>query len=543
MAYLIHQDGTRTDLSFLGNNEFLTIGSARSCDVCLQAKGVHRIHCRLSNIRGWYYVMPLSSKKPVLINDLQVTGKEQRVRNGDKLSVGEWNILFQEEMVAQPIETTAMLASAPAAVPVAEKEKLKLKIHEVLLERMDLKTLDAIGAASTTEIRQRAQQQIAEIIKELSSEVIRVGTTPEAMQKEVVHDVLGYGPLEELLDDPAVSEIMCFGKNRMYVERNGKLSAAPAKFDSPEQLVAIIERIVGPLGRRIDESSPIVDARLPDGSRVNAVIPPIAIDGPSLDIRKFSAKTLKIDDLIAFGSLSPAMGQFLEVAVERRMNIVISGGTGSGKTTLLNVVSSFIPEDERIVTIEDSAELRLEQSHVVRLETRPPNIEGKGELTIRDLVRNALRMRPDRIIVGEVRGGEALDMLQAMNTGHDGSLTTIHANSPRDVLGRLETLVLMSGMDLPIRAIRQQVGAAVNIICQQSRLNDGSRKIVNITELNPPNEDGEITMQDIFVFRQTGYDEKGKVLGEFIPTGTIPNFILKLRERGIDVDMSMFVTK
>jgi pilus assembly protein CpaF len=346
--------------------------------------------------------------------------------------------------------------------------------------------------------------------------------------------------LEELLADETVTEIMVNRKDQIYVEQKGKLTLSEKKFISDEQVRGVIERIVAPLGRRIDESSPLVDARLKDGSRVNAVIPPLALKGPCITIRKFSKKPFKVHDLIRFGSMTNKMGEFLELAVANRQNIFISGGTGSGKTTLLNVMSGFIPEDERIVTVEDAAELQLPQEHVVSLESRPPNIEGKGAILIRDLVKNCLRMRPDRIVVGECRGGEALDMLQAMNTGHDGSLTTAHANSPRDALSRIETMVLMAGMDLPTRAIREQMASAVNLIVQQSRMTDGSRKITYITEITGMEGD-KITLQDIFLFKQTGYDkEKQKVIGEYVATGMVPKFIDKLRSRGLNVNLEMF---
>ena len=542
MIYLLHTDGTQTDLTSLKNKEFLTVGSSASCDVRLAAKGVAGLHCRVLNVRGWLYIQPASSRHSVSVNGLPVAGREQRLHKGDKLTVGEWNMIYFEESADS--EDVAAVAGMPdIGENVGAREQLKRKVHEILLDRMDLKSLDTIGAAASLELRQRARRLIGEIIEELRSEAERHGVAIDVLQKEVIHNVLGYGPLDDLINDPDITEIMCFGRNKIFVERKGRLEPSDRKFDGPGQLEAIIERIVGPLGRRIDESSPIVDARLPDGSRVNAVISPVALDGASLDIRKFPAKQMVMEDLVGFNTLSPAMAAFLRIAVERRQNIVISGGTGSGKTTLLNIASSFIPRAERIVTIEDAAELRLDQDHVVRMEARPPNIEGKGEISIRALVRNALRMRPDRIVVGECRGGEALDMLQAMNTGHDGSLTTVHANSPKDVMARLETLVLMSGMDLPVAAIRKQIGAAINLVCQVSRLSDGSRKVMAISEVLPLVEGGEIALQEIFEFRQSGYDEDGRVVGEFQPTGTIPNFIMRLRERGVNVDMSIFVVK
>ena len=347
----------------------------------------------------------------------------------------------------------------------------------------------------------------------------------------VADEILGFGPIESLLHDPSINEIMVNGPHQVYIERKGKLELVGVTFYDDAHVLHIIEKIVAPLGRRIDESQPMVDARLPDGSRVNAIIPPLALNGPTLTIRKFSEVPFKVDDLVGFGTLTTKMAEFIDACVKARLNIIVSGGTGSGKTTSLGVISAFIPEDERIITIEDAAELQLRQTHVVTLETRPANIEGKGAVMIRDLVRNALRMRPERIIVGEVRSGEALDMLQAMNTGHDGSLTTGHANTPRDMLSRLETMVLMAGMDLPVRAIREQISSALDVIVQQSRLRDGSRKITHITEVLGMEGD-TIVLQDIFRFEQTGIDKQGKVLGYYRSTGIRPHFIDKLIAAG-----------
>jgi len=359
---------------------------------------------------------------------------------------------------------------------------------------------------------------------------------------EVADEVLGYGPIEPLLKDETISEVMVNGPHQVYIERKGKLILSDAHFRDNDHVMHVIEKIVAPLGRRIDESSPLVDARLPDGSRVNAIIPPLAIKGPCLTIRKFAKDPLTVENLIEFGTVTEDMAEFLRACVEGKLNIVVSGGTGSGKTTTLNILSSFIPSDERIVTVEDAAELQLRQDHVVTLETRPPNIEGKGAILMRDLVRNSLRMRPDRIVVGEVRGGEALDMLQAMNTGHDGSLTTGHANTPRDMLSRLETMVLMAGMDLPVRAIREQIASAVDLIVQQSRLRDGSRKITHLTEVQGMEGD-IIVMQDIFVFEQNGRDEDGKIIGQMKPSGIRPKFIEKLAANGINIPNEIFWAK
>ncbi|MEN4011134.1 MAG: CpaF family protein [Bellilinea sp.] len=364
-------------------------------------------------------------------------------------------------------------------------------------------------------------------------------TVRDQLFREILDDILGYGILQPLLDDADISEVMVNGAQRIYIERKGKIIKTNITFENDDAVLRLIEKIVLPLGRRIDADSPTVDARLPDGSRVNAVVPPVAIDGPAITIRKFQKEKLSFQDLIQYGSLTPTMAEFIRACVLGRLNIVISGGTGSGKTTLLNVLSGFIPEDERIVTIEDAAELKLQQEHVVRMETKPPNAEGKGTITVRDLVRNALRMRPDRIVVGEVRSGEALDMLQAMNTGHDGSLTTLHANTPRDAISRLETMCLMAGMDLPIKVIREQIASAVDMIIQQTRLKDGSRKITSITEI--AGMEGEtVVMTDIFKFQQTGIDPEGKVLGDLKPTGIRPLFTPRLEMAGFKLGPEVF---
>lgn len=356
---------------------------------------------------------------------------------------------------------------------------------------------------------------------------------------EVLDEILGFGPITPLLNDPEVTEVMVNGPDQVYVEKYGRLQKTDVTFRDAAHVMRIIEKIVAPVGRRVDESMPMVDARLPDGSRVNVIIPPLSLKGPTITIRKFYRERLGMDDLIKLGTLTPEIAQFLEACVRGRLNIIVSGGTGSGKTTTLNVLSSFIPSDERIVTIEDAAELQLQQEHVVPLESRPPNIEGKGQVTIRDLVRNALRMRPDRIIVGEVRGGEALDMLQAMNTGHEGSLSTVHANSPRDALARIETMVLMAGMELPVRAIREQIAAAIDLIVHQSRLKDGSRRITHVTEVQGL-EGQVVLLQELFVFRQKGVRD-GRVVGEFAPTGIRPRFIDKLEARGIELPNEIFL--
>lgn len=413
-------------------------------------------------------------------------------------------------------------------------QELKRRIHRRLIENIDISKLDMLRGGELA-------HEIGNIIENLISEegVPLNQQEKERLIIEVQHETFGLGPIEPLLADPDISDILVNNCSNVYVERFGKLTKTDVLFRDNSHLMQIIERIVSKVGRRIDESSPFVDARLPDGSRVNAIIPPLAIDGPVLSIRRFGVEPLKVGDLLRFGSLDERIETILHGAVKTRLNVLISGGTGTGKTTLLNVLSEYIPATERIVTIEDSAELHLKQDHVVRLETRPPNIEGKGEVTQRDLVRNALRMRPDRIIVGEVRGGEALDMLQAMNTGHDGSLSTIHSNSTRDALARLETMVLMAGMDLPERAIREQVASAIDVIIQLVRFPDGKRKIVKVSEITGL-EGNTIVMQDIFVFDQKGVDKDGNIMGDFMATGVRPQFAERLRIAGYDLPQGIF---
>ena len=416
-------------------------------------------------------------------------------------------------------------------------QNLKSTIHRKLIDRMDLSSVSEISP-----------EQLSGIIKTVVEALITAEGIPltrperERLIVEIQHETLGLGPLEPLLQDPEISDIMINGPGKVYVERHGKLHRTEVTFKDDDHLMTIIERIVSKVGRRVDESSPLVDARLPDGSRVNVIIPPLALDGPSMSIRRFGVDPLRMENLVVNRSLTEEMARTFDAMVRARLNILVSGGTGAGKTTLLNILSASVPDDERIVTIEDSAELILQQEHVVRLETRPPNIEGKGTVAQRDLVRNALRMRPDRIIVGEVRGGEAMDMLQAMNTGHDGSISTIHSNSPRDALSRLETMVLMAGFELPAKAIREQVSSALNAIIQVARMSDGTRKIVKVTEVTGMEGD-VVVMQDIFVFEKQGLDSEGRVIGQFRATGVRPKFLDTIHTAGIHLGAEIFANR
>ena len=413
-------------------------------------------------------------------------------------------------------------------------QEMKARLHRAIINRMDL-----------TKLGQLEPEQLHAEVARLAEELLIIENAPlsstdrERLVGEVRHELFGLGPLEPLLADPAVSDILVNSPKNIYIERRGKLERTDIEFKDDEHLMRVIERIVSSVGRRIDEASPMVDARLQDGSRVNAIIPPLALDGPTLSIRRFGAEPLRMDSLIEKGALTKEIADMFEMCVHARLNVLISGGTGAGKTTLLNALSAYIPADQRILTIEDSAELQLQQPHTVRLETRPPNIEGRGEVTQRDLVKNALRMRPDRIVVGEVRGGEAIDMLQAMNTGHEGSLTTIHANTPRDALARLETMIQMTGMRLSERAMRQQVASAINLVVQVARLSDGTRRVTSISEIT--GMEGEtITMQEIFLFERTGIDKEGKVVGRFRPTGVRPRFAEKLKTYGLQLPRVFF---
>ena len=463
-------------------------------------------------------------------------GEEAEQENGEEVA----RPLQQEEGGASSSSGQETASPVPAADPLRDlRRNVQTQIQHELLKRMDMKKLTVQGV-DREGLEDNAREKIRGIIDGVvANGKLPQGIDPVRLEDDVFNEAMRLGPLEELLADDSVTEVMVNGPEKVYVERAGKLQLSDCQFSDDASVMAVIERIVAPLGRRIDESQPYVDARLADGSRVNAIIAPLALSGPTITIRKFAKKALTPEDFIRFGTWTADAAAFMSICVRLRKNIIVAGGTGSGKTTLLNLLSGYIPDNERIVTVEDAAELRLQQPHVVRLEARPPNIEGKGAVTIRDLVKNCLRMRPDRIIVGECRGGEALDMLQAMKTGHDGSLTTVHANSPRDVISRLETMVLMSGMELPSRAIREQIQSAVDVIIHESRMSDGSRKVTAITEVTGM-EGNQIVMQDIFAFVQTGVGPDGKIIGEMKPTGAIPTWLDQAKNRGIEVDMKMF---
>jgi len=541
------------------------IGKLPENDLVLDRFNVSRRHCRIVKKNGTYVLEDNNSTNGTFTDSGRVTGPTP-LREGSQILIGDFVLVFSSEGVKQaappsgpsPKGATVQKPPAPegrgphapvqqrpaATAAAADDEQqhvtpveLKKKIHEMLLDELDLRHID-ITDQSHEELREKAQAAVSSIVARLAGEV-PPWLPHEQLVTEVVNEAVGLGPIEEFLADRTVDEIMVNNWDRIYVERNGKVERTNKRFTDNKQVLAVIRRILAPIGRRIDESSPMVDARLPDGSRVNAIIAPLSLTGPTLTIRKFAYEPFRTEDLIRFGTMNRQIAEFLKLAVAQRMNILISGGTGSGKTTLLNVVSTFISPDERIITIEDSAELKLPQEHVISLESKPANIEGRGEIPIRKLVINSLRMRPNRIIVGECRGGEALDMLQAMNTGHDGSLTTLHANSPRDALARLETMVLMAGMELPARAIRDQVASAINLIVHTARLPDGKRKVMAVTELTGMEGD-VITLQDIYLFRQTGIGPGGTVLGHHEATGAVPKFVHGLRQRGIEVDMQLF---
>ncbi len=470
------------------------------------------------------------SRDLVLGKDIFTKHIEVSQIEAGKLGLGKSVDFWQKKGMTEPLSRSDQLDEKDEIVVLKRKVHARL-IEGLNLKRMDSKTFD--DAKAVQDLKVKAEVMVTNFIVEEAGSFISSGEIRKKLVKEIVDEALGLGPLEDLLADPTITDIMVNNKDEIYIERSGKIEFANKKFMSNDQVRAVIERIIAPIGRRIDESVPMVDARLTDGSRVNAIIPPLSLTGPTLTIRKFRKEKYKVEDLVAIKSLSHNIGEFLKACVVCRKNVIVSGGTGSGKTTMLNVISEFIPQGERVVTIEDAAELRLQQRHWIRLESRSPNIEGKGAITIRDLFRNTLRMRPDRVIVGECRGAETLDMLQAMNTGHDGSMTTMHANSTQDVLSRMDSMILMSGVELPIRSIREMVTSAIDIIVHTSRFSDGSRKIAQISEIVGMQNDGRIALKDLFVFKQVGITAQGGVLGDFHATGNIPSFIEELKVKGI----------
>ena len=515
------------------------IGRDPACQIHLDTPSVSRKHLCFE-LTGENLRVTDSSSNGTIVNDVLLKG-DSRVFEEPDVSL----VAGRHTLRIRRVQPNLRERSEPAMLPLPGAEQARAsdpgltaeerrRIRRRLLDHLDLAKLDRAELDSDI----MRDKVIAALRRILSEDEVhaRQGPMLDAVIRDLADEVLGLGPLEKLLADDSISEIMVVDCRTIFVERKGRLEQVPLTFTDDDAVRAVIERIVTPLGRRIDESTPLVDARLRDGSRVNAVIPPLALRGPCITIRRFSRKPLVMNDLVAFGSLSGEMAEFLSCSVKVKKNIVISGGTGSGKTTLLNVLSGAIPSHERIVSVEDAAELRLSQSHVVSLESRPPNLEGKGEYSIRDLVKNALRMRPDRIVVGECRGGEAIDMLQAMNTGHEGSLTTTHANSPREALGRIETLCLMAGLDLPVRAIRQQIASSVHVIVQQARFSDGSRRVTRIAEVVGLDDDGDVELRDIFEFRLVRASKDGRVEGDFLPTGYLPSFLDQFIAHGLVED-------
>ncbi len=524
-----------------------TIGKSRDNLVQLRGWSIAPVHAEILQTNDGIYIEDRSDGAGTLLNGSKISGKAGPLSGDDTVSVGNYLISIdaskyeEQEKNKRRIQSQEILNTQEIrnANSILRSEVLMWRnhVHQELLSNMDLRRTD-IANWDEKQLRNNVEGLISEILDAIG-EGLPDHINRDILARDVLNETIGLGCLEDLLDDESITEVMVNSFDDIYIERNGKLEKTDVMYSDHDAVMSTIERIISPLGRRIDESSPMVDARLKDGSRVNAIIPPLALKGPCITIRKFSKKKLTDRDLVNYGAISPAMMDFLKMTVVNKQNVIISGGTGSGKTTLLNVLSNYIPKGERVVTVEDAAELQLAQPHLVSLESRPPNIEGKGQITIRDLVRNCLRMRPDRIVVGECRGAEALDMLQAMNTGHDGSLTTAHANTPRDMLSRLEVMVLMAGMELPAQAIREQIASAINIVVQQSRFPDGSRRVTHISEITGM-ETGVVQMQDIFRFQQDGFDSEGRVTGKYMPTGQIPEFYENLKQRGIGVDMEIF---
>lgn len=560
------QNKNQESILVFEKNEII-IGKSKDCDLQLKGWFIADKHCLIRKLSGGYVIEDLNrgangtliNKKKIdfygpinlqsdiifingysikIIEDDQPENIEIKIVNSDTLAddIIE-NLKFSLDEEAVHSTQLANLNSRSKAYKQLEVEWIQT-LREKLFKQMDLRRRD-INTLTSDELRAETLTCLDQVIFEVDADLPQV-LNVERLKQKIIDEAIGLGPLEELLQNPKVTEIMVNAKDEIFIEQQGKIVKSDLEFTSNKAILDVIERIVTPLGRRIDESSPMVDARLKDGSRVNAIIPPLAIKGPTITIRKFPEKRILIEDLIGFSSLNPDMGDFLELCVKAKKNILISGGTGSGKTTLLNVLASFIPNGERVITIEDAAELKLDHDHLISLEARPGNNEGKGSIHIRDLVKNSLRMRPDRIVIGECRGAEALDMLQAMNTGHEGSLTTLHANTPRDAIARLETMIMMAGMDLPLNAIREQIASAVDILIQQSRFSCGSRKITHITEVTGI-ESGKIQLQDIYKFDKTGFDpDSQKTKGYFSATGLIPTFLQELLEYGIKVDITKF---
>jgi pilus assembly protein CpaF len=532
------------------------IGRGDANLVMLQGWNIASRHATLMREEQGVFILPLGGKEPIVLNGKPVLAKRGPISGSDEVKIGNYTLrVAGDETRAVPLPSAAneqtLVPAAAADEPASlatdivvrgagpsDMTEWRTRLHMALVRQMDLRRTD-VRSMDDQALRDTTINLIDDILKREFQDLPK-DINPRRLAKQVLDEAIGLGPLEDLIEDATVTEIMVNAHDDIFIERNGRIQKSDVVFSTERACLAAIERIVTPLGRRIDESSPLVDARLKDGSRVNAVIPPVALRGPSISIRKFANRRLMGEDLLRFGSLDERMLEFLTIAVRERRNVVVSGGTGSGKTTLLNILSNFIPDGDRVVTIEDAAELKLVQPNLVALEARPANMEGKGQITIRDLVKNALRMRPDRIVVGECRGGESLDMLQAMNTGHEGSLTTAHANNPRETLSRLEVMVMMAGMDLPMTVVREQIASAVNLIVHQRRYPCGSRKVSHITEITGI-ESGTIQMQDIFLFKPTSYHgPDGKVAGRFVATGAVPEFYEDLAERGVAVDLGIF---
>ena len=555
VARLNIESGGKSRMVEIPENSVLSLGRLESSDIVLNDMAVSRRHATIFSNGGECFIEDNASTAGTWINGEKILGR-RKISNSDKIKIGSFEITVSMPERGQPVagRIIPLPENAPqnssSRMPLYDVQTSTEMYSDIMLElarTVQSRVLEILNMSGTSAnkisaeaMKPKVEDALEQILREIRHR-IPSGIQIEKFRAVLMDDLIGFGPLSPLLRDPDISEIMINGPDNIFIESKGIQYRTAVRFNGESHLQSIIQRIVEPLGRHIDAASPMVDARLDDGSRVNAVIPPLSLDGSLVTIRKFASKKLTDDDLIKFGSLNRPMALFLKEAVRSRQNILVSGGTGSGKTTLLNILSQFIPEKERVITVEDSAELKLSHENLCRLEARPANIEGQGRVTIRDLVINTLRMRPDRIIVGECRGAEALDMLQAMNTGHDGSMTTCHANNPRDALSKLENMVMMAGFELPSSAIREQIASAINLIVQQTRMPDGSRKIVKITEVCG-RENNTILLQDIFSYEQEGYDENFKVVGRHTATGNIPRFIEELRQSGdLKLDMSVFV--